>query len=216
MKRIFFLVLIVFCWSIVSAQEDMKAKSILEKVSETTQSYRSIKASFNYIMDNKEEGIHDENKGDILLKGNKYQLKLPVLGLEIYSNGQTVWTYMKDANEVSIAEFDEEMNEMMDPSKLFTIYQQGFNYKFIEETTANGKAVYVIDLFPDDEEVEYSKMRIQIEKDRMLINKATMVGREGSNYIVQVSSLTTDIPADDSEFVFSTEKYPDIEIIDLR
>ncbi len=216
MKRLILLVAIVFCAGTLSAQEDAKAKSILEKVNETTQAFESIKASFTYIMENKEEDIRDENKGDILLKGNKYQLILPLLGLEVYSNGSTVWTYMKDANEVSIAEFDDEMNEMMDPSKIFTIYEEGFTYQFVEEKTSNGKAAYVIDLFPEDEEMEYSKMRIEIEKARMLVSKATMIGREGSNYIVQVDKFTTNSPVSEDSFTFRPEKYPDIEVIDLR
>lgn len=216
MKGLILLVLVNFCYTLSSAREDEKAKEILDEVSETTQSFESIKASFTYIMENEEEGIYDKNEGDILLKGKKYQLVLPLLGLEVYSNGSTVWTYMKDANEVSIAEFDDEMNEMMDPSKIFTIHEEGFNYQFIEEKKSNGKTVYIIDLFPEDEELEYRKIRIEIEKVRMILNKATMIGREGSNYIVQVEKLTTDWPVNDDTFTFHTEKYPDIEIIDLR
>lgn len=216
MKRLLLFVFVVVCVNLLSAQEDAKAKSILEKVSETTQAFESIKASFTYVMENKEEEIKDGYKGDLLLKGKKYQLILPALGFEVYSNGATVWTYMKDANEVSIAEFDDEMSEMMDPSKIFTIYEEGFDYKFIEEKTSNGKAIYVIDLLPEDEEMEYSKMRIEIEKSRMIVGKATMFGREGSNYIVDVDKFTTNMLMNDDVFNFNPEKYPDIEVIDLR
>ena len=81
---------------------DQKAKSILENVTKTTQSYTSIQATFAYIMDNKEMDIHEENKGNIIMKGNKYLLKLSELGLEIYCNGKEVSSYMKDANEVTV------------------------------------------------------------------------------------------------------------------
>ncbi len=215
MKRIVLIVLVAFTLQL-SAQVDEKAKSILEKVSETTQSYESLTATFSYIMENKEEDIHEENKGEIILNGNKYKLNLYSMGLEIYSDGNTIWTFMKDANEVSIAEFDDEMNESLDPSKLFTIYQEGFDYKFIEEGVSDGKSVYVIDLFPEDEEMEYSKMTIEIDKARMLVGKATMYGREGSNYIVQVKELQTNQPVSEGTFVFQPDKYPDVEVIDLR
>ena len=216
MERLVVLATMLLCWTIGFSQQDEKAKEILEKVTQATQGYSSIQASFNYVMENKEEGIHEENKGSILLKGDQFHLSLPLLGLEMFNNGETVWTYMKDANEVTVAEADDEMNELMDPSKLFTIYEQGFDYKFIEEKTVAGVPVYVIDLFPENDEIEYSKIRIQIEKQRLLIKKAEMIGREGNNYIVQVEDLKTNVPAGDSDFVFNSSQYKDVEVIDLR
>jgi len=148
MKKLFLVALLACSGVLVFAQQDQKAKSILENVTKTTQSFQSIQATFDYIMDNKKEGIHEENKGEIIMKGEKYQLKLPQLGLEMYCDGKTVWSYMEDANEVSITSMKDESAEMMNPSKLFTIYEEGFNYRFIQEATAGAKPVYVIDLIP--------------------------------------------------------------------
>lgn len=206
----------VFCWHVGFGTQDTKAKGILEKVTEATRGFSSIQASFNYVMENKEAGINENYKGNILLKGDQFHLSLPSMGMEIYNNGETVWTYLKDANEVTVAEAGDEMNELMDPSKLFTIYEQGFDYKFIEEKNSDGVPVYMIDLFPEDEEIEYTKIRIQIEKKRMLIKKAEMIGRDGNNYIVEVVNLKTNVPTSDSDFVFNTDQVKDIEIIDLR
>ncbi|MGQ7868859.1 LolA family protein [Sunxiuqinia sp. sy24] len=216
MKRLAVLMTVIVCWSAGFAQQDQKAKDILEKVTSTTQSYSSISASFNYIMDNEAVGIHEENKGQILLKGQQFHLQLSQLGMEIFNNGKTVWTYMKDAGEVTVAEADDEMNEMMDPSTLFTIYEKGFNYEFVEEKTVAGVLVYIIDLFPENEEIEYSKIRIQIDKQRLLIRQAEMVGHEGNSYIVLVEDLKTNIPVKDSDFEFKAEDHPGVEVIDLR
>jgi outer membrane lipoprotein-sorting protein len=207
---------VVFCWSAGLARQDEKAKGILEKVTSTTRGYSTISASFNYVLENKAEGIHEENKGKILMKGDQFHLDLSQLGMEIFNNGKTVWTYMKDASEVTIAEADDEMNETMDPSKLFTIYEEGFDYQFIEEKTIEGIPVYVIDLIPDNEEIEYTKIRIQIDKNRMLIRQAEMIGREGNNYIVLVEDLKTDVPATAADFEFDPAKHQNVEVIDLR
>ncbi|WP_321286037.1 outer membrane lipoprotein carrier protein LolA [uncultured Sunxiuqinia sp.] len=216
MKKLVILLTVALYWSIGFAQQDQKAKNILKKVTETTQGYSTIQATFNYIMENKAEGIHEENNGQILLKGDQFHLSLDELGMEIFNNGETVWTYMKDAGEVTIADADDEMNEMMDPSKLFTIYEEGFAYKFVEEKTVGGQEAYVIDLFPDDKEIEYTKIRIQIDKKRMLIMKAEMIGSEGNNYIVEVKNIETDVPATTADFKFDPLKHPDVEKIDLR
>lgn len=216
MKRLVVLMTVMVFWSVGYAQQDKKAKDILEKVTSTTQSYSSISASFNYVMNNEAEGIHEENKGQILLKGQQFHLKLLQLGMEIFNNGKTVWTYMKDAGEVTVAEADDEMNEMMDPSTLFTIYEKGFNYQFVEEKTVAGVPVYIIDLFPENEEIEYSKIRIQVDKQRMLIRQAEMVGKEGNSYLVLVEDLKTNVPLKDSDFEFKAEDHPGVEVIDLR
>lgn len=216
MKKLVILMTVVFCWSAGLARQDEKAKGILEKVTSTTRGYSTISASFNYVLENKAEGIHEENKGKILMKGDQFHLDLSQLGMEIFNNGKTVWTYMKDASEVTIAEADDEMNETMDPSKLFTIYEEGFDYQFIEEKTIEGIPVYVIDLIPDNEEIEYTKIRIQIDKNRMLIRQAEMIGREGNNYIVLVEDLKTDVPATAADFEFDPAKHQNVEVIDLR
>jgi len=216
MKKLLLTSFFIIAGVFVFAQQDQKAKSILENVTKTTQSFQSIRAAFDYIMDNKEEGIHEENKGEIIMKGEKYQLKLPQLGLEVYCDGKNVWSYMKDANEVSITSMEDESSEMMNPSKLFTIYEEGFNYRFVKETTADGKTVYVIDLFPQTKEIEYSKITVQIDKQQMLIKSAEMTGKEGNNYTVRVNNLTTNVPAEDRLFVFDAAKHPGVETVDLR
>ena len=216
MRKLFLLAILAFSGMMAVAQQDQKAKSILENVTKTTQSYTSIQASFDYVMENKDEGIHEENKGKVLMKGDKYRLELDQLGLEIYCNGSQVWTYMKDANEVTINGLDEDSGEMMNPSKLFTIYENGFSYKFVSESTINGTAIYLIDLYPENDEIEYSKIRVQVDKNKMLIKKAEMIGKEGNNYIVLVNNLQTNVPANDNMFVFDAAKHPGVDVIDLR
>ncbi len=218
MRKLLFAVIFVFSGILTFAQQDQKAKSILENVTKTTQSFKTIRADFNYVMDNKSESIHEENKGEIIMSGDKYQLKMPQLGLEVYNNGKNVWTYMKDANEVSIASASDGSQEMMNPSKLFTIYQHGFTYKFVEESMLDGQPAYVIDLFPEssNETIEYSKIRIYVDKQKMLIKKAEMTGKEGNNYIIRINDMKTDVPVDDKLFVFDAGKYPGVETVDLR
>ncbi|MFV0378464.1 MAG: LolA family protein [Mangrovibacterium sp.] len=216
MRKLLSLASIVLMVLTATAQQDQKAKSILENVTRTTQSYSTIQATFDYVMDNKEAGVHEQYKGDVVMKGNKYKLKLAELGMEVFCNGKEVWTYMKDANEVNITSMDGESGEMMNPSKLFTIYETGFNYKFVEEKVIDGKASYVIDLFPQTKDIDYSKIRIQIDKDKSVIRKADMVGREGNSFIIKITDFKTNVPVADTLFGFDKTKFPGVEVIDLR
>jgi outer membrane lipoprotein-sorting protein len=216
MRRMTLLVVALLEINLVFAQQDQKAKEILDKVTQTTQSYKSIEATFSFEMVNKEEQIKETNNGSIILKGNKYKVHLNELGMDVYSDGKNIWTYMNDANEVSISEFDGEQDDMMDPSKVFTIYQNGFDYKFSGEDVKNGKNVYTIDLTPQYQNINYSQIRVYIDKSAMLICCAEMQGKDGNVYSVMVDQLKTDKLYDDSFFVFDPSKYADIEIIDMR
>ncbi|PTN09381.1 outer membrane lipoprotein carrier protein LolA [Mangrovibacterium marinum] len=216
MKKLMSLVGLVLLVLSVSAQVDQKAKSILEEVTQKTQSYTSIQATFDYILDNKEMEIHEENKGTISMKGDMYLLKLTELGLEIYCNGKEVSSYMKDANEVTISPVDSESGDMMNPSKIFTIYENGFSYKFVEEKVIGGKSCYVIDLFPENDDIEYTKIRIMIDKQQMLISKAEMAGADGNTYIIDVKDMKTNAGITDDVFTFNVAKHPGVDVIDLR
>ncbi|WP_372773850.1 outer membrane lipoprotein carrier protein LolA [Mangrovibacterium sp.] len=216
MKKLLSFVGLLLMVLTVSAQIDQKAKSILENVSQKTRSYATIQANFDYIMDNKQMDIHEENKGNIIMKGDKYLLKLSDLGLEIYCNGSEVSTYMKDANEVTISPLDDETGEMMNPSKIFTIYEDGFSYRFVEEKVIEGKNSYLIDLFPENDDIEYSKIRILIDKEKLLIRKAEMYAQEGNVYIIRVNDFKTDVQAPDAMFSFDKAKHPGVDVIDLR
>ncbi len=84
--------------------------------------------------------IHEKNEGSIKIKGKKYVVSIPESGYQIYSDGTTIWNYMKDGNQVTISNIDDDSNELMDPANLFNIYEKGFKSKFVEEKTIDGKA----------------------------------------------------------------------------
>lgn len=53
-------------------------------------------------------------------------------GQEIYCDGKTMWTYLKDANEVQISNYNPKSSDI-NPSEIFTVYEKGFLSKFIGE-----------------------------------------------------------------------------------
>jgi len=218
MKRILLSFILLFAGCSIYAQQDRNAREILDKVTQTMQSCKSIEAGFSFEMENKEQHINEKHTGNIVLKGNKYVVRLQEMGLEVYSDGKNVSTYMKEANEVTISTFGaDQENGLMDPSKVFTIYKNGFDYKYIGEEHQNGKNVYVIDLIPQkNNENTYSRIKVSIDKEKMIICSAAMQGKDGNTYTVTVDQFKTDKPLNDSFFVFDPKKYPGIEVTDMR
>ena len=198
------------------ALQDEKAKEILDKVSEKTRSYNSVSADFIFSMKNEEMEIDESNEGSIKIKGQKYCVDLPDVGIKMISDGTTLWNYMKDGNQVTISNIEDAGNDLMDPSSLFTIYEQGFNSKFVEEKKTSTKSVYVIDLFPDSGKYDVSKITVMIDISSLMISSALLYGTDENLYTIEVKKMNTNQNFADSEFVFDASKYNDIEAIDLR
>ncbi len=216
MKRLFLISILSVFVLAGYAQQDAKAKEILEKVTKTTQSLASLDAKFSFEMNNKAENIKDKSVGSIVLKNKKYKLNIPQMGLQVTCDGKTIWTYMVNSNEVTVANLDESTDELMDPAKIFTIYEKGFNYKFISETVEAGVPVYNIELTPQKPSGDVQKIKLMINKQKMLIHGAVMTGKDGNTIIVAVTQLKTDGVYADSDFVFDSKKYKGIEVIDMR
>ncbi|MEZ5104042.1 MAG: outer membrane lipoprotein carrier protein LolA [Draconibacterium sp.] len=215
--KVVLLAISFLCVSLLGkAQQDTKAKEILEKVSENTRTFKSVSADFTFAMENKEMDIHEKNDGSIKIKGQKYAVSLPDVGIKVFSDGSTIWSYMKDGNQVTVSNIDDESNELMDPASIFSIYEKGFQSKFIAEKNVGGKTVYEIELYPDTNEYDVSKISVEINKSNMMIQSAKLYGNDGNIYGIDVKKMETNNEFKDSEFVFNPSGFPDVEIIDLR
>ena len=216
MKRIILIAVILLTTTLLWAQQDKKAKEILDKVSEKTRSFSTISADFSFSMTNEEMEIDERNDGSIKIKGQKYCVNIPEIGITAISDGTTLWTYMKDGNQVTVSNVEDEGSELMDPSAIFSIYEKGFDSKFVAEKKVGGKTVYQIDLFPDSDEHDVTKITLLIDKNSMMIHSANLYGTDGNLYGIEVKKLVLNKDFPDSEFVFDASKYDDVEIIDFR
>jgi outer membrane lipoprotein-sorting protein len=216
MRKLFLITVFALLAMAGYTQQDAKAKEILEKVTKTTQSLTSLDAKFSFEMNNKAQNIKDKSQGSIILKNKKYKLDIPQLGLKVTCDGKTIWSYMVNSNEVTISNLDDAADEIMDPSKIFTIYEHGYNYKFVNESIDAGIPVYNIELIPQKPTGDIQKIKLMIDKQKMLIHGAIMNGKEGNTVIILVNQYKTDGVFSDADFVFDPKKYKGIEVVDMR
>jgi len=198
------------------AQTDAKAKEILDEVSAKTKKFKSMSADFVFSMVNDEMDIDEHNEGSIKVKGQKYAVKLPDLGVEVFSDGKTIWNYMKDGNQVTISSIEDDSSELMDPSSIFSIYERGFRSEYKGEVVENGKTRYRIDLFPDSDEYDVTKIEVSIDKNTLMLSSATLYATDDNLYTIEVKKMDTGNDFPDSDFVFDAGKYGDVEVIDFR
>ncbi len=206
-------VMLLLLSSGIFAQSDKVSQDILKGLSDKYKSFTSINAEFTYTIENAQDKTNDKQTGKVFLKGTKY--KLLVAGQEVYCDGTTVWTYLKDSKEVQITDPNTKADAIT-PANIFTMYDKGYQSKFVEEKMENGKSVQVIDLTPLDKKKKFFKIRLTINKVEKTILNSKIFDKNGNKITYTIDKFITNTPLEDSMFTFVAKNFPGIEIIDLR
>jgi len=194
------------------AQYDPKAAAILDAMSSKYKSMPSFKAKFVYTLE-APNNVKETAEGEIVVKGSKFTLKLD--GQEIINNGSTVWTYIKDANEVNVSNYEPDENDMS-PTKIYTMYKKGYKYTFLEEKSENGKTYEVVDLIPEDRKPQIFKVRMEINKKDKTLKSWKIFEKNGNKYYYTVKEFIPDFKVEDNYFSFDVSKHKGVEVIELR
>lgn len=214
MKRILVLLLATSLVSLSYAQYDAKAREILDAMSEKYKKIEAYKAEFSTSLVNEVDGVNETFEGKITVKGDKYILE--TTDQTVINNGTTVWTYLPDVNEVNIDVYDPDDDEIT-PSSIFDEYKKGYKYIWMETTKEGGSTCDVIDLIPNDtQNNQFFKIKMVITSSDKTLKKWTMFEKSGNKHIYTISNFNSAVSVKDADFSFDTNKYPDVEVIDLR
>jgi outer membrane lipoprotein carrier protein len=209
-KNILVAFIAVAGFSSAIAQNDPKAKTILDELSAKTKAYSSIKAEFTFVTEKKDK-TKDTQAGKIETKGKMYKLVIP--GHEIYCDGKTVWDYIKDANEVQVKDMEAGGDDAVNPSNIFTIYEKGFKYKFDGEDATT----QTISLFPENpDKKKYHTAKLVIDRVKKQISSVKMMMRDGTTQTYTIKSFTPNVAIPDTEFTFDKKAHPGVTVEDLR
>ena len=157
--------LFIMLHSIAFSQDavDPKAMALLDKsTSSFNQSNKSSKIDFSCIVENTQSGKKQNLKGYLLLKGEKF--KLSVAGVDTYFDGKTEYVYMPESAEVTVSEPGKEEVKKINPILIITSYKSGYKMLYIGETTDNGNAVEIAELYPEDRKSPYARISISVDK----------------------------------------------------
>ena len=194
--------------------QDAKAKGILDELSNKTRKYTSITSDFSFTLKDKIADVEQTQEGKLKMQGKKYVI---VLGdNQIFSDGQTRWTYSEDMNEVYI-DNAEGGEDVLNPTDLYTVWETGFKHYYDGETTHNGAAHHLIKLNPNKpDEKAFHTVKLYIDKSKMEVTKMEILGKQGDDYTYNVKTFKTETDYPSSAFVFDKAKFPGVEVIDNR
>lgn len=211
MKQIAGILFIALLGFTAGAQED-KSKAILKELSTKAKTFKSVKANFTMTYTAK-GGSKTTSKGNVAIKGQKFKL-ITGEGQDIYSDGKTVWTYVKDDQIVYKCPKEEalEGSDISDPSDLFTIWEKDFKSRYLKEETIDGKNLHVIRLHPTNPtKVKFHTITLKINQTTKEVEYFIIKSKDGSVTTYQISSFITDSELNDGIFKWTSKPGVDVE-----
>ena len=202
--------LIALSVSAVHAGKD--AEKIVRKVHEKYQKLKTLRVDFVQSIYWSLAEEEQQVEGTLYLAdGNRYRVETD--NQIIVTDGQTVWTYSKDRNQVIINDLSASKENPL-PRDLLLKYTHDFNARLIGETRFNGRPCYEIEFIPKAEEDFIVRTRIWVDKKRWLALKIEQedINENITRYVLK--NFQIDRPLDENLFTFEIAK--DMEVIDLR
>lgn len=216
MKKILLLILIGLVASPFlsnSEIQDNRSSVILNKLSKTYKTYKSVKASFKIKIDNKQNNTSVTQSGVLYQKGKKF--KVNISGQEISCDGKIIWTYIEDANEVQISKFDPKSIDI-NPSEIFTIYEKGFLHSYGGQKKVGSSTLDIVKLTPVDKNKSYFLVKLSVDKLANKIKEMSVHNKNGLITTYSISKFEPNVNINDSYFKFNPKDKPGVIEIDLR
>ena len=205
MKKIIVLLLIVFSFS-AEAQDAVKAKALLDKVSAKVKSYKNIQIDFKYSLQNLKENINQESKGNVTLSGNQYVLNF--MGVTKLCDGKKLYSIVPEDEEISISNIGGKGEDNDTPAKMLTFFSKGFKYAWDITQNVKGKKLQYIKLTPISSKDERKEILVGVEVATSQIYNTISVAKNGTKITLTVNSFKTNQALPKNQFTFVQSKYP--------
>ncbi len=199
----------------VHAQDDARSKAVMDKLMAKAKTWTSFEADFSSRLQNTKDKLDVKQEGSMKVKGKKFRLVLDKN--TIINDGTTLYTYNKDANEVNLSD-PADMDQELDPSKLFTQYEKGFKSTFVDEKPdAAGAVVQTIKLFPiEPGKKAFHTVVLVVDKAKVEPKSIQVLYKDGNQVTYNLKKFTANPELADALFTFDKAKYPGVEVNDMR
>jgi len=202
MKKIGVLICISLFFGTLHAQN---AKQLLDDVSEKVNSYNNIVIDFKYTLNNDKQNVHQDTRGNVTLKGDKYLLNM--LGTTRIFDGKKIYSIIPEDEEVTISTYNSSDDKSITPSKMLTFYESGYRYKMDIVQNIRGRKIQFIKLTPIDNNAEIKDLLLGIDTRTKHIYKLIQTDGNGTQFIITVNSFKTNQPISKTLFTFDEKKY---------
>ena len=189
----------------LSAQNDAKAKALLDEVYTKVNGYENIYVDFKYVLENTKENIKQETKGNVTLQKNKYLFNY--LGATKMFDGKKTYTVVPENEEVISETSNGDDEGTITPSKMLTFYKQGYKYKWDIAQNVKGRQIQYVELIPISSNSDIKQILLGIDVQTKHIYNLIETGKNGTKTTITVNSFKTNQPLSKSLFTFDEGKY---------
>ena len=192
--------------------EDLKCEKILQEVSDNIQKNNASK--FNFKLEIKSEDINEIQNGYALIEKEKFYYKTEER--EVICDGINVWTYLPEDNECYI-DLLEDLDNTLNPSEIFTLWKEGFKFKYMNKTIVNNQTIHKIKMFPTQPDKNtFHTVLVDVNESLKLITEASVKTKDGVNIKTTISKLTRNPKINTEQFSWDAESHPNSDEIDNR
>jgi outer membrane lipoprotein-sorting protein len=210
MQSIFRVMVLLLVSLPLHAQTSQKAKSLLDEVSAKIKSYDNIVIDFKYSLNNPNNNVNQESKGNVALKGNLYVLNF--MGITRIFDGKKVYNIVPEDEEISISKFDSQKADALTPSKILTFFNSGYKYSWDIMQNVKGRKIQFIKLNPINSKDKTKEVLIGIDVQTKHICNLIQIEKDGTKTTFTINSFKTNQPLSKNHFTFTESKYPNYYI----
>ena len=202
MKKLLFLFTLLFSFSVATNAEDY-AKSVLDKAASTIKSAGDVKIGFTLSADG------SSSDGYIKLKGQKFVMN--VGGTITWFDGKTMWSYVKQNEEVNVTTPTATEVAKMNPYAFLSFYKKGYTAKKGNPT----RKEYEVILTGNDAS-HYKQVVIRVNRFSDIPSYISITSQKGNVTTINCNSFQKNQKYTDETFKFNKKNYPNVEVVDLR
>lgn len=186
---------------------------LLNRLSEKAQTYSAYEIAYSSTLVDLKNDFELTQTGMVQIEGDRFHLHLG--DYVIYSDGETVWTFEPEMNECYVDDMETMREEGMDPSKLFTVWEEDFRREWMGRAQVEGKDCAHVNLYAGEDK-PYHTLQLFVDDAAMEVTRIVMKGREGSDVTYTVTSFSTTLKVTPEMFIFPKSKHPGVDMIDNR
>ena len=186
---------------------------LLGDLSEKAKTYTAYEISYTSTLVDLKNDFELTQEGSVQIEGDRFHLDLG--DYVIYCDGESVWTFEPEMNECYLDDMETMREEGMDPSQLFTVWEEDFRREWMGRAQVGDKDCAHVNLYADEDK-PYHTLQLFIDDSALEIVRIVMKGREGSDVTYTVTSFSTTLEVKPGMFTFPAEKHPGVDLIDNR
>ena len=175
--------LTLICLCLVSILQAQTNDPLLDKVKAHYADINGFSADFTQTLTDA-TGDAFSFSGKLKISSDKFHIAMDEQTL--ISNGNTIWIYYSDVNEVIISPMEQDGSELMRPSYYFSIPTENFLYQAEGSATLEGKTFQKYRFTPKDKTMNFHTLMLWIDPSSHTIQQAEVTDKEQQKIKFQI------------------------------